>query len=325
MFRLPDSWVWDFWIAEDEGIYHLFFLYASRALLDPDLRHHRAAVGHATSRDLVSWERVADALVHGERGSFDETAIWTGSVVKGQGGRWHLFYTGMRRRDDGTLIQRIGVATSDDLHRWVKVGANPVAVADGRWYETSGGEPPWRDEHWRDPWVFADPDGNGWHMLITARAAAGPVADRGVIGHAWSADLRDWEIRQPLSAPGSGFGQLEVLQVENVDGRHVLIFNCLAGELVPGRAPVGHPRRDLGGECELSARPVRAHRRRPVDRRQPVCREAGAEPDRGLGVVGLREHRPGRCVRRRDHRPAAGAVEGRRAVAGLIPRARNPC
>ena len=28
---------------------------------------------------------------------------------------------------------------------------------------------------WRDPWVFPDPAGDGWHMLITARAAAGPV------------------------------------------------------------------------------------------------------------------------------------------------------
>ena len=37
-----------------------------------------------------------------------------------------------------------------------------------------------------------DPDGDGWHMLITARAAHGPVDDRGVVGHAWSADLRTW-------------------------------------------------------------------------------------------------------------------------------------
>ena len=36
MFRLPDSWVWDFWLAKDQDTYHLFFLYASRALHDPD-------------------------------------------------------------------------------------------------------------------------------------------------------------------------------------------------------------------------------------------------------------------------------------------------
>ena len=44
MFSLPDSWLWDFWLAEDtsadgQHTYHLFFLHASRALHDPDRRH----------------------------------------------------------------------------------------------------------------------------------------------------------------------------------------------------------------------------------------------------------------------------------------------
>jgi beta-fructofuranosidase len=38
-----------------------------------------------------------------------------------------------------------------------------------------------------------------------------------------------------LSEPGSGFGQLEVLQVEVVEGRVVLLFNCLRSELSAGR------------------------------------------------------------------------------------------
>ena len=63
MFTLPDSWVWDFWFADDGERYHLFFLYASRALHDPHARHYRASIGHAVSTDLRNWERVADALV----------------------------------------------------------------------------------------------------------------------------------------------------------------------------------------------------------------------------------------------------------------------
>ena len=54
-FALADSWVWDFWVADDGEQYHLFFLYASRALQDPELRHHRASIGHAVSPDLRSW------------------------------------------------------------------------------------------------------------------------------------------------------------------------------------------------------------------------------------------------------------------------------
>ena len=35
MFSLPEAWVWDFWFVDDGQKYHLFFLYASRALHDP--------------------------------------------------------------------------------------------------------------------------------------------------------------------------------------------------------------------------------------------------------------------------------------------------
>lgn len=235
MFRLPDSWLWDFWLAQHGPTYHLFFLHASKALHDPDRRHLRAAVGHAVSTDLVHWEQVADALVHGDAPAFDQTATWTGSVVKGLDGTWSMFYTGTTRLDDGTLVQQVGRATSTDLYHWVKDGRNPLVRADSRWYETRGGDDPWRDEHWRDPWVFADPDGAGWHMLITARANGGPLDERGVIGHASSADLIDWTVQPPLTAPGAGFGHLEVPQVENVDGRWVLVFNCLDGEQSAGR------------------------------------------------------------------------------------------
>ncbi len=57
-----------------------------------------------------------------------------------------------------------------------------------------------------------------------------------MVGHARSADLLRWEAQPPLSQPGSGFGQLEVFQV---DGRHVLIFNCLAGEFSAARRETG--------------------------------------------------------------------------------------
>jgi beta-fructofuranosidase len=39
MLRLPGAWVWDFWLADDGDRYHLFFLFASRALQDERRRH----------------------------------------------------------------------------------------------------------------------------------------------------------------------------------------------------------------------------------------------------------------------------------------------
>lgn len=243
MLSLPESWVWDFWTAErDNGSgreYHVFFLYASKALHDPDRRHLRAGIGHAVSCDLVQWTRRNDVVVHGEPGEFDETATWTGSVVRHDDGTWWLFYTGTTRMPDGSLRQQVGAATSPDLDVWHKHPANPLVVADDRWYETLGGPAPWSDEHWRDPFVFADPDGDGWHMLITARANTGAPGERGVLAHAVSADLHTWQVLPPATAPDNGFGQLEVPQIARVDGRDVLLFNCLAGELASDRGPVG--------------------------------------------------------------------------------------
>ena len=60
MLALPDSWVWDFWTADDGESYHLFFLYASKALHDPEARHLRASIGHAVSDDGIAF--VPDAL-----------------------------------------------------------------------------------------------------------------------------------------------------------------------------------------------------------------------------------------------------------------------
>ncbi len=47
---LEDKWVWDLWLAPEkvDGNWHIFFLQAPRSLIDPDLRHANATVGHAT-------------------------------------------------------------------------------------------------------------------------------------------------------------------------------------------------------------------------------------------------------------------------------------
>jgi beta-fructofuranosidase len=236
MLRLTDSWLWDFWLADDGQRYHLFFLFASRALEDEHRRHGQAAIGHAVSDDLWSWVQVGDVVAASPAPAFDDVATWTGSVVR-DGDRWWLFYTGVTRVD-GRFLQTIGAATSGDLAEWEKQPASPLVTADPRWYERLGGGR-WHEEAWRDPWVFADPEGDGWHMLITARANHGPHDDRGVIGHARSRDLRRWEVGPPLSRPGSGFGHIECPQLASVDGRLVLLFSCLDPQFSAARRATG--------------------------------------------------------------------------------------
>ncbi|GAB3970987.1 glycosyl hydrolase family 32 [Plantactinospora veratri] len=222
MLRLPDHWVWDSWYArDDDGLWHAFFLRASRALLNPHRRHLRAAIGHAVSTDLRSWKLVADALAPADSPGWDDLATWTGSTVRGPDGRWYMFYTGVGRAENG-LVQRVGLAVSEDLVSWHRYGTGPLVEADPTWYELLSPDL-WYEQAWRDPWVFPDPTGAGWHMLVTARANHGAANERGVIGHATSDDLLDWTVRPPLSAP-AGFGHLEVPQVAVVDGQPLLLF-----------------------------------------------------------------------------------------------------
>ncbi|WP_329009214.1 family 43 glycosylhydrolase [Micromonospora rifamycinica] len=252
MLRLPDHWVWDSWYARDDNDrWHAFFLRASRALHDPHRRHRRATIGHAVSTDLRTWRLVADALVPADAPSWDDLATWTGCTVRGPDGRWYLFYTGVGRAEDG-LVQRIGLAVSDDLTTWHRHGTGPLVEADPTWYELLD-RTLWYEQAWRDPWVFPDPGGDGWHMLVTARANTGPAGSRGVVGHATSPDLVNWTVRPPLSTPAD-FGHLEVPQVAVVDGQPLLLFSTdAAGTRRDGHRIWVVPGHDVRGPWDIAA------------------------------------------------------------------------
>jgi beta-fructofuranosidase len=247
MLRLEDAWVWDAWTADDGELHHLFFLTAPRSLGDPGLRHTSAVVGHAVSADLRRWDVLGPALGPSASG-FDDLAVWTGSVVR-EDGRWRMFYTGISTAGHHLRDQRIGSAVSDDLHHWTRVSDQPVLPVDRRWYKTLDLDPPGTSgpdltgcsETWRDPFVLPDPGGDGWHMLLTARAVGAAARDDGVVAHARSRNLETWEAGPPLSRPGTGFGQLEVLQCREVEDRWVLVFTCHPQEMAQERvARWGH-------------------------------------------------------------------------------------
>ena len=222
VFVPPDRLLWDFWLAPRQAgePYHLFFLQAPRDLPDPELRHGLATVGHAVSDDLVHWRARPTALTAGAPGAWDDRAVWTGSIVA-HNNTHYWFYTGVGRRD---WTQRIGLATSSDpgLECWHRHPANPLIAADPRWYEQHDPRL-WPDETCRDPWVAADPAGDGWHLFFTVRANHGPADCRGVVGHARSWDLTAWEQRPSVTAPGE-FGFLEVPQTLRIGWRWYLLF-----------------------------------------------------------------------------------------------------
>jgi beta-fructofuranosidase len=220
VFHLEGYWVWDFWFAHDGERHHLFYLHAPKSIGDPDQRHWNVSIGHASSPDLVAWTNHGRSFGPSDGDAWDNFTTWTGSVIR-HDGLWYLFYTGTNRGERG-LKQRIGIATSKNLQEWTRVCDRPALDLDPRWYEEY--EPGvWQDRAWRDPWVFANPDGRGFSMVYTARAKDGDTATRGVIGYATSTDLLHWEARPPVYRSHE-FGHLEVPQVAQIDGRWVCLF-----------------------------------------------------------------------------------------------------
>ena len=251
MIELESRWIWDSWYAHDGEFHHAFFLSAPRSLGDPELRHDNARVGHAVSRDLHRWTVLADALEPGAPGRFDDRAIWTGCVVR-DGDVWRMFYTGISDAG-GRSVQRIGQAVSADLLSWERVSSEPLVTADPRWYRTFDRD---GDEPFRDPWVFRGDDGR-WHMLVTATDRYG----MGCVGHAVSDTLLSWEVLPPLTI-GSGFRQLEVIQLVRVNGAWSIVFSCSASDVLADRVAARTGVYSAPADSPLG--PYHLHRAEPI-------------------------------------------------------------
>ncbi len=230
VLSLKDKWIWDFWLAKNEDDWHIYFLQADNTLPHPDDRHRNVTQGHAVSKDLMNWTHMGTCFGPSKGPSFDDWTTWTGSVLQGPDGTWHLFYTGTEHAKQG-MHQRIGHATSTDMHSWVRVDDGLCLDLQGpnaKYYEeyTPGH---WHDRAMRDPWVIKNPDGDGWLMYFTARVPGRTEPNAGgAVGLATSPDLNTWTLQKPVYDSGD-FGQLEVPQAFKFRNKWYMTF-CTAAE-----------------------------------------------------------------------------------------------
>jgi beta-fructofuranosidase len=226
VLALKDKWIWDFWTYRDGDDYHIYFLQADNTLAHPDMRHRNVTQGHAVSKDLINWTHLGTTFAPSAQTAWDDWTTWTGSTLRDDTGLWHLFYTGTEHAEEG-MKQRIGHATSTDGHNWTRVGNGLALDISGPDYEeyTPGH---WHDRAFRDPWVMKNPKGDGWIMYMVARqpGTAEPNAG-GTVGFATSPDLNTWTLQPPVYKGGM-FGQMEVPQVFEVNGKWYMLF-CTDG------------------------------------------------------------------------------------------------
>lgn len=219
-FALKDQWLWDSWYAKDGDIWHGYFLQADKSIGDPEQRHWNVSYHHATSNDLVNWESLGTCFAPASSPAWDDGTTWTGSVVRDADGLWHLFYTGTSKAED-CKKQRIGHATSTDLHSWERVGDGQILDIAAPYEDWDPDR--WHDRAFRDPFVMRDPDGDGWLMYFTARdVRVKDTLEAGAIGLATSRDLYNWTLQDPVFT--GGCGELEVPQVFEIDGTWYCLF-----------------------------------------------------------------------------------------------------
>ncbi len=278
VLALDNKWIWDFWLVKNDGDWHIYFLQADNTLADPEMRHRNVTQGHAVSKDLINWMHKGTCFAPSTTTAWDDWTTWTGSTLQGPDGTWHLFYTGTTKAKGG-LHQRIGHATSKDMHSWVRVGdglALDLTGPNARYYEeyTPGH---WHDRAMRDPWVIKNPDGDGWLMYFTARVPGHKEPNAGgAVGFASSPDLNTWTLQPPIYT-GGDFGQLEVPQVFR-HGKHWYMTFCTAAEHWSKSYKAFNPQTPVTGSHYLMAESHLGpwHAPKPfLDGRNPCKRYAG--------------------------------------------------
>ena len=188
-YRPENAWAGDFIPFYKNNRFHLFYLLSWR-----DIPGH----GEGTPWYQVGTNDFIHFTEHGlmlARGTVEEQDLYvfTGSVVEGQG-QYHIFYTGHNPHlaQRGLPMEAIMHAVSDDLLTWRKVPEDRLFAPRAMF------EP----DDWRDPFVFWDEEAREYRMLVAARLKTGPSHRRGCTALCTSKDLKHWEVREPLWAPG---------------------------------------------------------------------------------------------------------------------------
>jgi len=231
MLGFPNAQVGDCWFfidPADPSTCHAYLLTCPKDLP----RHARWDIGHATSTNLADWTYHGPVLSPGSPSDFDGACPATGSILLNpfaDSPQFVMAYTGNWAGPNPS----VGLAFSDDLHRWTKSPLNPVTQPAGPHYETARTHHPTDTfPHWRDPFLFTVPDdpSHVYHAVCAALPQDQSPPDayptgNATIGIARTADFAEWELMPPPTLDPI-CDQMECPQVVRVaDDRWALVFS----------------------------------------------------------------------------------------------------
>ncbi len=177
-FSREGEYVKDYYVFREGDTYHLFYNVGTAAEVQNwEQPGNEKAFGHATSKDLKTWEH-HPRILQAVPGTWEGAVVSAPSIIK-HDGTFYMFYTGFDDRVHGK--QSIGLATSKDLFNWERHPGNPVYEAPP-W--TARNESGWLD--CRDAHVLKY--GDEFLLFTMVTTAEG----KGAIAVASSSDLVTW-------------------------------------------------------------------------------------------------------------------------------------
>jgi predicted GH43/DUF377 family glycosyl hydrolase len=190
----------DFSLYYEDEWYHLYYIKATA-------EWNAEFFGYQKSQDLSHWSFIDDVLGVDENSDWNIRMVWAPHVFKNNG-TYFMFYTGIDNETGGDHTQRIGLATSSDLHEWTRYNVNNCSgtIGDGCVLDCNYSWNGWDEGYvWdgqcRDPYVFDDTEDTGYYYMVYTTS---PIQWQQVVGLAKSTDLVDWEDVGPINRTYGG-------------------------------------------------------------------------------------------------------------------------
>lgn len=201
----------DYWFIREGDTYHGFFLES-----DSFAAQREQNIGHMTSRDFLHWEYQGTVLTgKGTDGKWPEGILATGSVIR-YNGRFYMLYTGHSARCG------LGLAVSDDLYTWEKVGDGPV-ISNDRFYEAEYEGRSYTCQVLADPYLYPEAI-DGWvYAYINSWVKGVPKNSRGAQLMLRTQDMVHWEPYR-IAVQTKDLDRLETAQVWEHGGKWYMYF-----------------------------------------------------------------------------------------------------
>lgn len=182
-----NAWVGDVMPMAEGDTLHLFYLY--------DTDHNGPGyhpIHKFSTENLYEYRDEGLAVNYGGSPEDPDRAIGTGSVLKGQDGRYHCFYTGHNDSfpEKGLDRECVMHAVSEDNITWTKIPEDTFYAPEA-----------YSGDDFRDPFVFWNQEEECYWLLIAAR----DQELGGIVARYTSKDLAEWTLCDPLYAPGKQY------------------------------------------------------------------------------------------------------------------------